>query len=185
MHKYLLTLSLLCSNFLFSQSSPYQCAEIKSPTERLACYDNIFARPSKQINNKKPQIKPIEKSLPAKKNVLSLDQINKLKSGKQKDKTDEDTFGLSYKQLKKEKLIPEKEERIFTSVSEATKNKLTRKILFRLENGHIWESESSLSPGKERQFREGAPIELELSRMGGFWMINASNNIRIKVIRIK
>ena len=110
MHKYLLTLSLLCSNFLFSQSSPYQCAEIKSPAERLACYDNIFARPSKQINNKKPQIKPIEKSLPAKKNVLSFDQINKLKSGKQKDKTDEDTFGLSYSQLKKADAIPEEEE---------------------------------------------------------------------------
>ena len=58
MHKYLLTLSLLCSNFLLSQSSPYQCAEIKSPAERLACYDNLFARPDKQINIKKPIIKP-------------------------------------------------------------------------------------------------------------------------------
>ncbi len=185
MHKYLLTLSLLCSNFLFSQSSPYQCAEIKSPAERLACYDNIFARPSKQINNKKPQIKPIEKSLPAKKNVLSFDQINKLKSGKQKDKTDEDTFGLSYSQLKKADAIPEEEEqKIVSSIAKATKQ-LTKKVVFRLENGHIWQSESPLPSSKIGQFKKGTKIELEISRMGAFWMINASNNIRIKVIRIK
>ena len=99
MHKYLLTLSLLCSNFLLSQSSPYQCAEIKSPAERLACYDNLFARPDKQINIKKPIIKPNNNPSTEKEKRLSFDQINKLKSGKQKDKSNEDTFGLSYKQL--------------------------------------------------------------------------------------
>ena len=160
MHKYLLTLSLLCSNFLFSQSSPYQCAEIKSPAERLACYDNMFTRPSKQINNKKPQIK-------------------------QKDKTNEDTFGLSYSQLKKADAIPEEEEqKIVSSIAKATKQ-LTKKVVFRLENGHIWQSESPLPSSKIGQFKKGTKIELEVSRMGAFWMINASNNIRIKVIRIK
>ena len=95
MQKYLLTLSLICSNFLLSQSSPYQCAEIKSPAERLACYDNLFVRPNKQINIKKPTTKPNDKPLIGKEKRLSFDQINKLKSGKQKDISNEDTFGLS------------------------------------------------------------------------------------------
>ena len=34
-------------------------------------------------------------------------------------------------------------------------------------------------------FKKGTKVELEVSRMGGFWMINRSNNIRIKVIRVK
>ena len=145
MNKKLLFLSFFISNIIYAQSSPQDCKEIISDSDRLACYDSFFAK-----------VKP---------NVIVED------------------VAKSEVKIKKEKLIPEKEERIFTYVSEATKNKLTRKILFRLENGHIWESESSLSPSKERQFREGAPIELELSRMGGFWMINRSSNIRIKVIR--
>ena len=158
MHKYLLTLSLLCSNFLLSQSSPYQCAEIKSPAERLACYDNLFARPDKQIKEKR----------------LSFDQINKLKSGKQKDKSNEDTFGLSYKQLKESRAIPdEEEEKIISSITKATKQ-LTKKVVFRLENGHIWQSESPLPSSKIGQFKKGTNIELEVSRMGAFWMINRS-----------
>ena len=158
MHKYLLTISLLCSNFLYSQSSPYQCAEIKSPAKRLACYDNMFTRPSKQINNKKPQIK-------------------------QKDKTNEDTFGLSYSQPKKADAIPGEEQKIVSSIIKATKQ-LNKKVVFRLENGHIWQSESSLHISKIGQFKKGTKIELEV-RMGAFWMINASNKNRIKVIRIE
>ena len=185
MHKYLLTLSLLCSNFLLSQSSPYQCAEIKSPAERLACYDNLFARPDKQINIKKPIIKPNNNPSTEKEKRLSFDQINKLKSGKQKDKSNEGTFGLSYKQLKESRAIPDEEEKkIISSITKATKQ-LTKKVVFRLENGHIWQSESPLPSSKIGQFKKGTNIELEVSRMGAFWMINKSNNIRIKVTRIK
>ncbi len=82
-------------------------------------------------------------------------------------------------------LIPEKEEtKIFTTITKATKQ-LTKKIVFRLENGHVWESESSVPNSKAGQFKKGTKVELEVSRMGGFWMINRSNNIRIKVIRVK
>ena len=184
MQKYLLTLSLICSNFLLSQSSPYQCAEIKSPAERLACYDNLFVRPNKQ-NNKKPTTKPNDKPLIGKEKRLSFDQINKLKSGKQKDTSNEDTFGLYYKQLKESKVLPEEEEKkILSSITKATKQ-LTKKVVFRLENGHVWQSESPLPSSKIGQFKKGTNVELEVSRMGAFWMINRSNNIRIKVIRIK
>ncbi|NCX75209.1 MAG: hypothetical protein EBW91_04875, partial [Proteobacteria bacterium] len=82
-------------------------------------------------------------------------------------------------------LIPEKEEvKIFSSITKAT-NQITKKIVFRLENGHVWESESPLSSSKAGQFKKGTPVELEISRMGGFWMVNRSNNLRIKVIRVK
>ena len=185
MQKYLLTLSLICSNFLLSQSSPYQCAEIKSPAERLACYDNLFIRPNKQINIKQPTTKPNDKPLIGKEKRLSFDQINKLKSGKQKDISNEDTFGLSYKQLKESNVLPEEEEKkILSSITKATKQ-LTKKVVFRLENGHVWQSESPLPSSKIGQFKKGTNVELEVSRMGAFWMINRSNNIRIKVIRIK
>jgi len=161
-----------------AQSSPYQCADIKSSPERLACYDSFFAK------NKNPHTKkntPIEK----KEEVLSFDKKNELKKGKQKDKSNEMTFGLSFKQLRKANLIPEKEEvKIFSSITKATKQ-ITKKIVFRLENGHVWESESPLSSSKAGQFKKGTPVELEISRMGGFWMVNRSNNLRIKVIRVK
>ena len=119
-----------------AQSSPYQCADIKSSPERLACYDNFFAK------NKNP---PTKKNIP----------------------------------------IEKKEEvKIFSSITKATKQ-ITKKIVFSLENGHVWESESPLSSSKAGQFKKGTPVELEVSRMGGFWMVNRSNNLRIKVIRVK
>ena len=101
------------------------------------------------------------------------------------DKSNEDTFGLSYKQLKESRAIPDEEEKkIISSITKATKQ-LTKKVVFRLENGHIWQSESPLPSSKIGQFKKGTNIELEVSRMGAFWMINKSNNIRIKVTRIK
>ena len=130
---------------------------------------------------------PIKKNTPIEKKeeVLSFDKKNELKKGKQKDKSNERTFGLSFKQLRKANLIPEKEEvKIFSSITKATKQ-ITKKIVFRLENGHVWESESPLSSSKAGQFKKGTPVELEVSRMGGFWMVNRSNNLRIKVIRVK
>ena len=142
-------------------------------------------RPNKQINIKKPTTKPNDKPLIGKEKRLSFDQINKLKSGKQKDISNEDTFGLSYKQLKESKVLPEEEEKkILSSITKATKQ-LTKKVVFRLENGHVWQSESPLPSSKIGQFKKGTNVELEVSRMGAFWMINRSNNIRIKVIRIK
>ena len=71
----------------------------------------------------------------------SFDEKNKLKK-KQKDKSNEKHW-LIFKQLRMANLIPEKEEtKIFTTIIKATKQ-LKKKIVFRLENGHVWESESS------------------------------------------
>ena len=104
-----------------AQSSPYQCADIKSSPERLACYDSFFAK-NKNLPAKKNT--PIEK----KEEVLSFDKKNELKKGKQKDKSNERTFGLSFKQLRKANLIPEKEEvKIFSSITKATKQ-ITKKL---------------------------------------------------------
>ena len=44
---------------------------------------------------------------------------------------------------------------------------------------------SNIKRNTKGQFKKGTKVELEVSRMGGFWMINRSNNIRIKVIRVK
>lgn len=185
MYKHLVILSLACSNILMAQSSPVECAEIESNADRLICYDSFFI--SDQPNTS-DEIKPLDINQPVnRKNdkVISFDEKSKLKQGKQKDKSDEQKFGLSFRQLRMSNLIPDKEEtRIITSITKATRQ-ITKKIVFRLENGHVWESESSVPINKSGQFKKGTEVELEVSRMGGFWMINRSNNIRIKVNRVK
>ena len=50
-----------------AQSSPYQCSDIKSRPERLACYDSFFAK-NKNLPTKKNT--PIVK----KEEVLSFDK---------------------------------------------------------------------------------------------------------------
>ena len=185
MYKNLIIFSLFCSNILYAQSSPDQCADIESNADRLACYDSFFVSETESLINTKESAETNDLINKKDEEILSFDEKNKLKKGKQKDKSNEKTFGLSFKQLRMANLIPEKEEtKIFTTITKATKQ-LTKKIVFRLENGHVWESESSVPNSKAGQFKKGTKVELEVSRMGGFWMINRSNNIRIKVIRVK
>lgn len=185
MYKYLIMFGLFCSNILFAQSSPEQCADIESNADRLACYDGFFLLETESVINTRESADINDPVNTKDEEILSFDEKNKLKKGKQKDKSNEKTFGLSFKQLRMANLIPEKEEtKIFTTITKATKQ-LTKKIVFRLENGHVWESESSVPNSKAGQFKKGTKVELEVSRMGGFWMINRSNNIRIKVIRMK
>jgi len=170
MYKNLIIFSLFCSNILYAQSSPDQCADIESNADRLACYDSFFVSETESLINTKESAETNDPVNKKDEEILSFDEKNKLKS---------------FKQLRMANLIPEKEEtKIFTTITKATKQ-LTKKIVFRLENGHVWESESSVPNSKAGQFKKGTKVELEVSRMGGFWMINRSNNIRIKVIRVK
>ena len=184
MYKHFIILTFAFSGILMAESSPSECAEIESNADRLICYDSFFITDQSHTNKDDVQLEVRDHN---KKNdkVLSFDEKSKLKQGKQKDKSDEKKFGLSFKQLRMSNLIPEKEEtKIITSINKATRQ-ITKKIVFRLENGHVWESESSVPINKSSQFKKGTEVELEVSRMGGFWMINRSNQIRIKVNRVK
>ena len=182
MHKYLLTLSLLCSNFLLSQSSPYQCAEIKSPAERLACYDNLFARPDKQINIKKPIIKPNNNPSTEKEKRLSFDQINKLKSGKQKDKSNEAIVNNSNFGLQK---LPEdikNNNYLLTSIVRNTKTK-NNKIIFTMDNGQRWIADSSYR--SRNLFKPQTRIKIEPASISGFQMIAIEKNQKVRIKRLK
>ena len=58
------------------------------------------------------------------------------------------------------------------------------KTRFKLSNDQLWESQSVLSSIKLNNFREKNNIVIEEANMGGFWMINISSNVKIKVKRI-
>ena len=185
MYKHLIILTFACSSILMAQSSPSECAEIESNADRLICYDSFFISDQSHINKADESLDASHSINKKNDKVLSFDEKSKLKQGKQKDKSDEKKFGLSFKQLRMSNLIPEKEEtKIITSITKATRQ-ITKKIVFRLEIGPVWESESSVPINKSGQFKKGTEVELEVSRMGGFWMINRSNQIRIKVKRVK
>lgn len=185
MYRHFIILTFACSGILMAESSPSECAEIESNADRLICYDSFFITDQSLTNKADEQLEVRDPVNKKNDKVLSFDEKRKLKQGKQKDKSDEKKFGLSFKQLRMSNLIPEKEEtKIITSITKATRQ-ITKKIVFRLENGHVWESESSVPINKSSQFKKGTEVELEVSRMGGFWMINRSNQIRIKVNRVK
>ena len=185
MYKHLIILTFACSSILMAQSSPSECAEIESNADRLICYDSFFISDQSHTNKVDEPIDASHSINKKNDKVLSFDEKSKLKQGKQKDKSDEKKFGLSFKQLRMSNLIPEKEDtKIITSITKATRQ-ITKKIVFRLENGHVWESESSVPINISGQFKKGTEVELEVSRMGSFWMINRSNQIRIKVKRVK
>ena len=58
------------------------------------------------------------------------------------------------------------------------------KTRFKLANNQLWESQSVLSTIKLNNFRVKNNIVIEEANMGGFWMINKSSNVKIKVKRI-
>ena len=58
------------------------------------------------------------------------------------------------------------------------------KTRFKLSNDQLWESQSVLSSIKLNNFRVQNKIVIEEATMGGFWMINTSSNVKIKVKRV-
>ena len=57
------------------------------------------------------------------------------------------------------------------------------KTRFKLSNNQLWETQSVVS-SKLGSFKEKSDIRIEEASMGGFWMINKSSKVRIKVKRI-
>ena len=92
----------------------------------------------------------------------------------------------------KRKINPEFESRLASLNLEeiiALKLELTAKAVggktrFKLSNAQLWESQSVLSSIKLNNFRAKNKIVIEEATMGGFWMINTSSNVKIKVKRI-
>ena len=143
----------------FAEVKLEDCATIKSDVKRLACYDYILTGVSKS-----------SEELVKKENVTP-DQAEEIS-----------TFGLSNKQ-KQDANIQVFKSQLASSISSVAKA-VGGKTRFKLSNDQLWESQSVLSSIKLNNFRAKNKIVIEEATMGGFWMINTSSNVKIKVKRI-
>ena len=143
----------------FAEVKLEDCATIKSDVKRLACYDYILTGVSKS-----------SEELVKKENVTSA-QIEEIS-----------TFGLSNRQ-KQDANIQVIKSQLASSISSVAKA-VGGKTRFKLSNDQLWESQSVLSSIKLNNFRAKNKIVIEEATMGGFWMINTSSNVKIKVKRI-
>ena len=159
MKKFFITTFLFIAFHSFAEVKLEDCATIKSDAKRLACYDYILTGVSKS-----------SEELVKKENVTP-DQAEEIS-----------TFGLSNKQ-KQDANIQVFKSQLASSISSVAKA-VWGKTRFKLSNDQLWESHSVLSSIKLNNFRAKNKIVIEEATMGGFWMINTSSNVKIKVKRI-
>ena len=165
MKKYFLLILALYLVQINAEIKLEDCASIKSDIKRLACYDYLTTGVTKTSDE-----------LAIKDSNSSAGQTPKLISDEQA------SFGLSSKQ-KKDANIGIIKSQLKTIISSTSKT-IGGKTRFKLENNQLWESQSVLSSIKLNNFRVKNNVLLEEANMGGFWMINASSNVKIKVKRI-
>ena len=165
MKKYFLAIITFSLFQLNAEVKLEDCASIKSDIKRLACYDYLTtgaSKTSEELVKKESKSTPSEVVKP-----VSIEEAN---------------FGLSKKQ-KIEAQIQVNKTQLNSKISDVSKA-TGGKTRFKLLNDQLWESQSVLSSIKLNNFRVKNNIIIEEANMGGFWMINTSSNVKIKVKRI-
>ena len=165
MKKYFLVIITFSLFELNAEVKLEDCASIKSDIKRLACYDYLTtgaSKTSEELVKKESKRTPSEAVTP-----ISKEEAN---------------FGLSKKQ-KIEAQIQVNKTQLNSTISDVSKA-TGGKTRFKLLNDQLWESQSVLSSIKLNNFRVKNNIIIEEANMGGFWMINTSSNVKIKVKRI-
>jgi hypothetical protein len=165
MKKYFLAIITFSLFQLNAEVKLEDCASIKSDIKRLACYDYLTTGASKTSEE---LVKKESKSTPSE----AVTPVSK----------EEANFGLSKKQ-KIEAQIQVNKIQLNSKISDVSKAN-GGKTRFKLLNDQLWESQSVLSSIKLNNFRVKNNIIIEEANMGGFWMINTSSNVKIKVKRI-
>lgn len=165
MKKYFLAIITFSLFQLNAEVKLEDCASIKSDIKRLACYDYLTTGASKTSEE---LVKKESKSTPSE----GVTPVSK----------EEANFGLSKKQ-KIEAQIQVNKTQLNSKISDVSKA-TGGKTRFKLLNDQLWESQSVLSSIKLNNFRVKNNIIIEEANMGGFWMINTSSNVKIKVKRI-
>ena len=169
--QYLLTLLLLVSSFIFSsEEEAKECADIEDTTQRLSCYDSLFA-PQK--------IEDPELVITQKKQEVEIDkQDNEIKKEVKKEvkKERERRFGLPKKLEKEEDKIE-----ITDKILEVKKLADLRLDVI-LENGQKWRSVEKI-----RQVRLKANQKVIISEgfISGYILKVVDKKISIRVRRIK
>ncbi len=159
MKNFFIAIFLFTTFHSFAEVKLEDCATIKSDVKRLACYDYILTGVSKSSE----ELVKNENVTPAQTEEIS-------------------TFGLSNRQ-KQDANIQVIKSQLASSISSVAKA-VGGKTRFKLSNDQLWESQSVLSSIKLNNFRAKNKIVIEEATMGGFWMINTSSNVKIKVKRI-
>jgi|TARA_E500000178_G_scaffold103126_1_gene102688 hypothetical protein len=165
MKKYFLVIFIISMYELNAEVKLEDCASIKSDIKRLACYDYLttgVSKTSEELSKKESNDTSSEDN-----ETISKEEAN---------------FGLSNKQ-KIEAQIQVNKLQLNSKISNVSKV-IGGKTRFKLSNDQLWESQSVLSSIKLNNFRVKNNIVIEEANMGGFWMINISSNVKIKVKRI-
>lgn len=165
MKKYFLVILIISMYELNAEVKLEDCASIKSDIKRLACYDYLttgVSKTSEELSKKESNDTSSEDN-----ETISKEEAN---------------FGLSNKQ-KIEAQIQVNKLQLNSKISNVSKV-VGGKTRFKLSNDQLWESQSVLSSIKLNNFRVKNNIVIEEANMGGFWMINISSNVKIKVKRI-
>jgi len=159
MKNFFIAIFLFTTFHSFAEVKLEDCATIKSDVKRLACYDYILTGVSKSSEElvKKENVTPAQ-----------TEEVS--------------TFGLSNRQ-KQDANIQVIKSQLASSILNVAKA-VGGKTRFKLSNDQLWESQSVLSSIKLNNFRAKNKIVIEEATMGGFWMINTSSNVKIKVKRI-
>ena len=165
MKKYFLVIFIISMYELNAEVKLEDCASIKSDIKRLACYDYLttgVSKTSEELSKKESNDSSSEDN-----ETISKEEAN---------------FGLSNKQ-KIQAQIQVNKLQLNSKISNVSKV-VGGKTRFKLSNDQLWESQSVLSSIKLNNFRVKNNIVIEEANMGGFWMINISSNVKIKVKRI-
>ena len=165
--QYLLTLLLFVSSFIFSsEEEAKECADIEDTTQRLSCYDSLFA--SQKIED--PKISVTQK----KQEVEIAKQDKEIEKEVKKER--ERRFGLP-KRLEKEEEKVEIRDQIIN-----VKKLADLRLEVTLENGQKWRSVEKI-----RQVRLKANQKVVISEgfISGYVLKVVDNKISIRVRRIK
>ena len=161
--KYLLTFLLLASSFIFSsEEEAKECADIEDTTQRLSCYDSLFA--PQQIEDPKLVI------------TQKKQEVKIAKQDKEIKKERERRFGLP-KRLEKEEDKVEIKDKILE-----VKKLADLRLDVTLENGQKWRSVEKI-----RQVRLKANQKVIISEgfISGYVLKVVDKKISIRVRRIK
>ena len=161
--QYLLTSLLLVSSFIFSsEEKAKECADIEDTTQRLSCYDSLFA--PQQIEDPKLVI------------TQKKQEVEIAKQDKEIKKERERRFGLP-KRLEKEEDKVEIKDKILE-----VKKLADLRLDVILENGQKWRSVEKI-----RQVRLKANQKVVISEgfISGYVLKVVDKKISIRVRRIK
>ena len=169
--QYLLTLLLLVSSFIFSsEEEAKECADIEDTTQRLSCYDSLFAPqqiedPKLVITQKKQEVE-----------ITKQDKEIKKEVKKEVKKERERRFGLP-KRLEKEEDKVEIRDQIIN-----VKKLADLRLEVTLENGQKWRSVEKI---RQVRLKTNQKVIISDGFISGYVLKVVDNKISIRVRRIK